>query len=42
MFNMITKFVSFLFMVLGELGSSHMCFGFLHEVEVPEELKDKS
>jgi len=30
-----------LFLYLGALGTSQMCFGYLHEVSVPEDLKKK-
>lgn len=29
-----------LFMIVGDLATQQMCFGFLHEIEVPKELQE--
>ena len=38
--DLIVKLLSKFLMFFGELGSSQMCFGYLHEVEVPKELQE--
>ena len=40
MMNLFGFFTSKLLVSIGGAGVSRMCFGFLHEVEVPKELKN--
>lgn len=42
MMNLFGSIASKLLLVVGGAGVSTMCFGFLHEVEVPKELKNKN
>ncbi|WP_374964215.1 cyclic lactone autoinducer peptide [Lysinibacillus sp. RS5] len=39
MINFFCNFIRNIFLLFGDLGISQMCFGYLHEVAVPEELE---